>query len=57
MRSYTLAAKLAELGIETSFSRPRVSNANAYAESLFRTLQYHQTYPHRRFLDLLAVRT
>ena len=57
MRSYTLAAKLAELGIEMSFSRPRVSNDNAYAESLFRTLKYHQSYPHRRFRDLLSVRT
>jgi putative transposase len=56
MRSYTLAAKLAELGIVMSFSRPRVSNDNAYAESLFRTLKYHQSYPHRRFRDLLAVR-
>ena len=56
MRSYTLAAKLAELGIEMSFSRPRVSNDNAYAESLFRTLKYHQSYPHRRFRDLLSVR-
>jgi len=56
MRSYTSAAKLAELGIEMSFSRPRVSNDNAYAESLFRTLKYHQSYPHRRFRDLLAVR-
>ena len=32
MRSYTLAAKMAELGISLSFSRPRVSNDNAYAE-------------------------
>jgi transposase InsO family protein len=56
MRSMTLAVKLAELGIERSFSRPRVSNDNAYAESLFRTLKYHQSYPHRRFRDLLSVR-
>ena len=56
MRSYTLAAKLAELGIEMSFSRPRVSNYNAYAGSLFRTLKYHQSYPHRRFPNLLSVR-
>jgi len=56
MRSYTLAAKLSELGIEMSFSRPRVSNDNAYTESLFRTLKYHQSYPYRRFRDLLAVR-
>jgi transposase InsO family protein len=56
MRSYTLAAKLAELGISLSFSRPRVSNDNAYAESWFRTMKYHQSYPARRFRDLLSVR-
>lgn len=39
MRSTTLAAKLTELGIERSFSRSRVSNDNAYAESLFRTIK------------------
>ena len=55
MRSYTLAAKLAELGISLSFSRPRVSNDNAYAESWFRTMKYHQSYPVRRFRDLLSV--
>jgi transposase InsO family protein len=56
MRSYTLAAKLAELGISLSFSRPRVSNDNAYVESWFRTMKYHQSYPVRRFRDLLSVR-
>jgi putative transposase len=57
MRSTTLAAKLLEHGIERSFSRPRVSNDNAYAESLFRTMKYHHSYPLRRFRDLLSVRT
>ncbi|MFN9628737.1 MAG: IS3 family transposase [Cyanobacteriota bacterium] len=56
MRSFTLAAKLAELGVIRSFSRPGVSNDNAFAESLFRTLKYHQSYPHRRFRDLPSVR-
>jgi transposase InsO family protein len=56
MRSYTLAAKMAELGISLSFSRPRVSNDNAYVESWFRTMKYHQSYPVRRFRDLLSVR-
>ena len=56
MRSYKLAAKMRELGISLSFSRPRVSNDNAYAESLFRTLKYHQSYPARRFRSLDAVR-
>ncbi len=56
MRSFTLAAKMAELGVSLSFSRPRVSNDNAYAESWFRTMKYHQSYPLRRFRDLLSVK-
>jgi putative transposase len=56
IRSYTLDTKLAELGIEMSLSRPRVSNANVYAELLFRTLKYHQSNPHRCFRDLLSAR-
>lgn len=56
MRSYKLAAKMKEIGISLSFSRPRVSNDNAYPESLFRTLKYHQSYPTRRFRSLDAVR-
>jgi len=56
MRSYTLAAKLTELGVASSFSRPRVSNDNAYAESWFRTMKYHQSYPLRRFRDVSGVR-
>ena len=56
MRSFTLAAKLAELGVIRSFSRPGVGNDNAFAESLFRTMQYHQSYPNSRFRDLLSVR-
>ena len=56
MRSYTLAAKMAELGVSLSFSRPRVSNDNAFAEAVFRTMKYHQSYPSRRFRDLPSVR-
>lgn len=56
MRSFTLAAKMTELGVSLSFSRPRVSNDNAYAESWFRTMKYHQSYPLRRFRDLLSVK-
>ena len=52
MRSYTLVAKLAELGISLSFSRPRVSNDNAYAESLFRTAKYRPEFPAKGFADL-----
>ena len=57
MRSITLASKMEELGVLLSFSRPRVSNDNAYAEALFRTMKYHQSYPVRRFRNLLSVRS
>lgn len=32
-----------------SLSRPRVSNDNAYAESLFRTCKYRPDYPNKLF--------
>jgi transposase InsO family protein len=51
-----LAAKIGDLGISLSFSGPRVSNDNAYVKSWFRTMKYHQSYPVRRFRDLLSVR-
>jgi putative transposase len=56
MRSYKLAAKMKEIGISLSFSRPSVSNDNAYPESWFRTLKYHQSHPTRQFRSLDAVR-
>ena len=40
MTAYTLKARLAELGMLMSHSRPRVSNDNPYSESLFRTVKY-----------------
>lgn len=56
MRSLTLAAKLRDLGVGQSFSRPRVSNDNPFSEALFRTLKYHQSYPVRCFRSIEAVR-
>jgi len=44
-RSSTLRVKLDELGLRTSYSRPRVSNDNAYSESLFRTTKYRHDFP------------
>jgi transposase InsO family protein len=49
MRAATLEARLEELGILRSFSRPRVSNDNPYSESLFRTIKYRPDYPSRPF--------
>ena len=56
MKGSTLRAKLIDLCIETSFSRPRVSNDNPYSESLFKTLKYHYTYPEQPFESLHAAR-
>ena len=45
MKGATLRATLQQLGIEPSYSRPRVSNDNAYSEALFRTCRYRPNYP------------
>ncbi|MEL4885464.1 integrase core domain-containing protein, partial [Pectobacterium betavasculorum] len=52
MKSQTLQMKLHELNITSSHSRPRVSNDNAYAESLFRTLKYVPQWPSSGFSTL-----
>lgn len=39
------------------YSRPRVSDDNAYAESLFRTAKYRPEFPAKGFADLQAART
>ena len=49
MKGATMLATLEKLGIVPSFSRPRVSNDNAYAESLFRTCKYRPNYPSKPF--------
>jgi transposase InsO family protein len=45
MKGSTYLAKLAELEIRPSYSRPGVSDDNAYPESLFRTCKYRPEYP------------
>ena len=47
MRSDGLAQLLGSLGVERSFSRPRVSDDNAFSESQFKTLKYQPDYPDR----------
>ena len=47
MTSLTLAQKLADLGIERSLSRPRVSNDNPFSEAQFKTAKYHPSFPSR----------
>jgi putative transposase len=52
MRGNTMLAKLQQLGVMPSFSRPSVSDDNAFAESVMRTIKYNPTYPERPFADL-----
>jgi transposase InsO family protein len=55
-KSATLRATLQQLGIEPRYSRPRVSNDNAYSESLFRTTKYRPDYPVDGFDNLEQAR-
>lgn len=55
-RSFTLYAKLQELGITPSHSRPSVSDDNAFIESWFRTLKYMPAYPSKGFADIEQAR-
>jgi putative transposase len=52
MKGATMLATLEQLGVAASFSRPRVSNDNPYAESLFRTCKYRPDYPSKPFESL-----
>jgi len=52
MKGASMLETLRRLGITSSFSRPRVSNDNAYAESLFRTCKYRPDYPVNGFATI-----
>jgi transposase InsO family protein len=52
MKGATLKATLERLGILTSFSRPRVSDDNPYAESLFGTMKSRVGYPKKPFASI-----
>ncbi|MEP6899179.1 MAG: integrase core domain-containing protein [Rhodanobacter sp.] len=45
MKGAVMLATLHELGVASSFSRPRVSNDNAYAEAPFRAAKYCPLWP------------
>lgn len=49
MKGSTMLGTLHKLGVETSFSRPSVSNDNAYSEAMFKTLKYHPGFPDKPF--------
>ena len=57
LKATTVLAMLYWLGVKPSYSRPRVSDDNAYSESLFRTAKYRPEFPAKGFADLQAART
>jgi transposase InsO family protein len=57
LKATTVLAMLHWLGVKPSYSRPRVSDDNAYAEALFRTAKYRPEFPVTGFEDLNAART
>lgn len=56
LKATTVLAMLQWLGIKPSYSRPRVSDDNAFAESLFRTAKYRPEFPTGGFADLASAR-
>lgn len=56
MKAATFLATLEKLGVQSSFSRPRVSNDNPYSESLFKTMKYRPKYPNKGFSSLEEAR-
>jgi len=56
MKGASLLETLYQLGVVHSHSRPRVSNDNAYAESIFKTFKYRPGYPYKGFKNIEAAR-
>jgi len=55
-KAYTLREKLDDLNVQASYSRPRVSDDNAYSESLFRTCKYRPDFPIKGFETIETAR-
>lgn len=56
MKGGTMLSTLQQLGVVSSFSRPRVSDDNPYSEAIFRTLKYRPGYPRKPFANMSAAR-
>lgn len=52
MRGAGMLTKVLSLGVRPSFSRPSVSNDNAFIESLFKTMKFTPQYPNKPFKSL-----
>jgi transposase InsO family protein len=55
-KATTVLAMLHWLGVKPSYSRPRVSDDNAFVESLFRTAKYRPEFPAAGFANLQQAR-
>lgn len=56
VKATTVLAMMHWLGLKASFSRPRVSDDNAFVEALFRTAKYRPQYPASGFATLQDAR-
>jgi putative transposase len=56
MKGATMLETLYSLGIVPSNSRPRVSNDNPYAESIFKTLKYRPNFQPKGFRTIMEAR-
>jgi hypothetical protein len=56
LKATTVLAMLNWLGVKPSYSRPRVSDDNAYAEALFRTAKYRPEFPAKGFATIEEAR-
>jgi transposase InsO family protein len=56
IKATTVLAMMHWLGLKASFSRPRVSDDNAFVEALFRTAKYRPQYPASGFATLQDAR-
>ena len=56
LKATTVLSMLNWLGVKPSCSRPRVSDDNAFVESLFRTAKYRPEFPDKGFTSLADAR-
>jgi putative transposase len=56
LKATSVLAMMYWLGLKASYSRPRVSDDNAFVESLFRTAKYRPEFPVKGFADLQEAR-
>lgn len=56
MKGATMLATMQKLGVMPSFSRPSVSNDNAFSEALFKTMKYTPAFPDQPFESLEEAR-